>query len=306
MTDLPAELRPRLAELLTIRSGDELARTVSPGGTAKLLLRWRDGATTESVMIPAPEGGPRRTVCLSTQVGCDVGCRFCASGVGGSRRNLTVGEVVEQALAAGDLLAEHDERLSHVVFMGMGEPLANYGVTVEAVRRLSSGLGLSQRRITVSTVGLPKQIDRLAREDLRITLALSLHAPNDRLRGELIPWAEGISLAELLPACRRYLDRTGREVTLEYCLLAGVNDAPEQADELARIATELRAHVNLLMYNPVPDLPFERPSRNRSIGFLKRLRHAGARATLRESRGLSSDAACGQLRRRREAASDLR
>jgi 23S rRNA (adenine2503-C2)-methyltransferase len=306
MTDLPTELRPKLAERLIIRSGEELARSVAPGGTTKLLLRWRDGSTTESVVIPAPGDAVRRTVCLSTQVGCDVGCRFCASGVGGSRRNLTVGEVVEQALAAADLLAERGERLSHAVFMGMGEPLANYGVTVEAVRRLSSGLGLSQRRITVSTVGLPKQIDRLAREGLGITLALSLHAPNDRLRGELIPWAEGISLAELLPACRRYLERTGREVTLEYCLLAGVNDASAQASELARIAIELRAHVNLLMYNPVPGLPYERPSRNRAIAFLKQLRLDGARATLRESRGLSADAACGQLRRRREAGSGLR
>jgi 23S rRNA (adenine2503-C2)-methyltransferase len=305
MTDLPAELRGRLGATLVPRVGEELARSTAPGGTTKLLLRWGDGSTTESVMIPAPDGGQRRTVCLSTQVGCDVGCRFCASGIGGSRRNLTVGEVVEQALATSDLLAERGERLSHAVFMGMGEPLANYGVTVEAVRRISAdwGLGLSQRRITVSTVGLPRQIERLAEEGLRVTLALSLHAPNDHLRAELIPWAEGISLAKLLPACGRYLERTGREVTLEYCLLAGVNDQPTHAVELSRIATDLRAHVNLLMYNPVPDLPFRRPSRNQAFGFLERLRQNGARATLRESRGLEADAACGQLRRRREGAS---
>lgn len=304
MSDLPAELRAQLGEGFCVRAGQEIARSEAPGGTAKLLVRWGDGSTTESVMIPAPRGSARRTVCLSTQVGCDVGCRFCASGIGGSMRNLTVGEVLEQAVSVAELLAERDERLSHVVFMGMGEPLANYDVTVEAVRRINAewGLGIAQRRVTISTVGLPKQIERLAGEGLQATLALSLHAPNDALRAELIPWAEGISLAALLPACRRYLELTGREVTLEYCLLSGVNDARHHADELARIAIDLRAHVNLLMYNPVEGLPYERPSRNRSIDFLKRLREAGAAAHLRESRGLETDAACGQLRRRRETA----
>ena len=272
---------------------------MAPDGTAKLLLAWPDGATTECVMIPGD--GARRTVCLSTQVGCDVGCTFCASGIGGSQRDLSVGEVLEQALAVGDLLGEADERLSHVVFMGMGEPLANYAVTVEAARRLNAahGLGIAQRRITISTVGLPKQIERLASEGLQTTLAVSLHAPNDPLRRELIPWARGIPLATLLAACRHYFERTGREVTLEYCLLAEVNDRPEHATELAEIARDLRAHVNLLMYNPVPTLPYARPSRNRAIGFLKQLRARGVNAHLRESRGLETDAACGQLRRRR-------
>lgn len=299
MTDLPVALRSRLDRELRVRAGRELARSVAPDGTVKQLLRWADGSTTESVMIPAPGDELRRTVCLSTQVGCDVGCRFCASGIGGSLRNLSVGEVLEQAVGAAELVAEQGQRLSHVVFMGMGEPLANYDVTVEAVRRLNAdwGLGIAQRRITVSTVGLPRQIERLAGEGLQMTLALSLHAPNDVLRAELIPWADGISLEALLPACRRYLERTGREVTLEYCLLAGVNDRPEHAVELARIAIDLRAHVNLLMYNPVEKLPFERPSRNRAISFLRALRVAGARAHLRESRGLEADAACGQLRR---------
>jgi 23S rRNA (adenine2503-C2)-methyltransferase len=259
-------------------------------------------------MIPASDHGrPRRTVCLSTQVGCDVGCRFCASGIGGALRDLTVGEVLEQALRMEALLGQRGERLTHAVFMGMGEPLANYEVTVEAVRRLSApwGLGLSQRRITISTVGLPKQIERLATEGLHTTLALSLHAPNDRLRRELIPWARGVDLDRLLAACRTYFAATGRELTLEYCLLAEVNDLPQHAAELAAIGRELRAHVNLLLYNPVPDLPYERPSRNRAIAFLKRLRARGVRAHLRESRGLEADAACGQLRRRLEVASPL-
>ncbi len=187
--------------------------------------------------------------------------------------------------------------------MGMGEPLANYEVTVAAARRLNAtrGLGIAQRRITISTVGLPGQIERLAGEGLQTTLAVSLHATNDPLRRELIPWARGIPLHKLLAACANYFERTGREVTFEYCLLAEVNDRPEHAIELAAIARDLRAHVNLLMYNPVLGLPYARPSRNRAIDFLKRLRAAGVNVHLRESRGLEADAACGQLRRRAAA-----
>jgi 23S rRNA (adenine2503-C2)-methyltransferase len=301
MTDLPAELREALETSFTLRSGTEVERATAPGGTAKLLLRWPDGASTETVMIPADDHGrPRRTVCVSTQVGCDVGCRFCASGIGGVRRNLTVGEVLEQTLRVAAELDARDERLSHVVFMGMGEPLANYAVTVEAVRRINRHLGIGRRRITVSTVGLPKQIRHLAEEDLQATLALSLHAPTPELRRRLIPWAEAIDLDAVLEACRYYFERTGREVTLEYCLLAGVNDQPGHAAELAAIARDLRAHVNLMMYNPVRELPFTRPTRDDAVRFLERLREAGANAHLRHSRGLETDAACGQLRRRHE------
>jgi 23S rRNA (adenine2503-C2)-methyltransferase len=300
MTDLPAALRTRLAEDLVVHMHRELARSVAPDGTIKLLMGWQDGATTETVMIPAPGPSRRRTVCLSTQVGCDVGCRFCASGIGGAKRDLDVGEILEQAVAINNLLMARGDRLTHVVFMGMGEPLANYGPTVEAARRLNAewGLGLAQRRITISTVGLPKQIEKLAQENLQITLALSLHAPTDELRKELIPWAKGVPLRRLLDSCQIYRQRTGREVTLEYCLLAGVNDQEDHAEKLARIARDLRAHINLLLYNPVEGLPYLRPSRNRAIQFLKDLRRLGARAHLRESRGLEADAACGQLRRR--------
>lgn len=299
MSSLPIALRRQLGENFRLFDSKELARSESEGGTIKILLGWSDGATTESVMIPAPNDNPRRTVCISTQVGCDVGCRFCASGIGGSIRDLEIGEVVEQAVVVSRLLAARQERLSHIVFMGMGEPLANYEVTIEAVRRFNAewGLGIGQRKITLSTVGLPKQIERLADEGLQITLAVSLHAPNDRLRQQLIPWAKGIPLARLLEACRQYRRKTGREVTFEYCLLDGVNDLEEHAFQLGKIARSLRAHVNLLMYNPVDDLPFERPSRNHAIEFLKRLRAAGVTAHLRESRGLANDAACGQLRR---------
>ncbi len=300
MTNLSRELRRRLAAEFTIGTARETARSEAAEGTLKLLLSWRDGATTECVMIPAWGKGRRRTVCLSTQVGCDVGCRFCASGIDGALRNLTVGEVLDQALAVKNLLASRDERLSNVVFMGMGEPLANYSVTVEAVRRLNAewGFGIGQRKITISTVGLPKQIRRLAGEGLQATLALSLHAANEDLRASLIPWARRLPLTELLDSCRFYLQETGREITLEYCLLAGVNDRPRDLVDLARIARDLRAHVNLMMYNPVDDLPFVRPSRASAASFLDELRGRGVNVHLRESRGLEANAACGQLRRR--------
>jgi 23S rRNA (adenine2503-C2)-methyltransferase len=299
MTNLPAGLRENLAATFSVRAAEEVRRSEAPDGTTKLLLRWPDDALSECVMIPDAASG-RRTACLSTQVGCDVGCTFCASGLEGSLRNLGVGEILEQALVINDLLSARQERLSHVVFMGMGEPLANYRATVEAVRRLNAswGLAIAQRRITVSTVGLPKQIERLAREGLQVNLALSLHSADDRLRRDLVPWARGIPLARLLEACRTYFSETGREVTLEYCLLAGLNDRRADAEALADIARDLRANVNLLMYNPVASLPYERPSRRRAIAFLGWVRERGANAHLRESRGLEADAACGQLRRR--------
>ena len=306
MTNLPEELRERLGHEYSILAAEELSRSVAPDGTTKTLLRWPDGSATETVMIPSEDrraGSPvrqRRTVCLSTQVGCDVGCRFCASGIGGSQRDLTVGEVVEQALRVAQLLADQEERLTHVVFMGMGEPLANYDVTIAAIRDLNAewGLGISRRRITVSTVGLPTQIERLAHEGLQVPLALSLHAPNDELRRDLIPWAKGVPLDRLLEACEAYFRETGREVTLEYCLLAGTNDSPGCAGQLAAIARRLRAHANLLMYNPVESLPFDRPTDFQAHDFLAALRRGGVNAHLRQSRGLETDAACGQLRRR--------
>jgi 23S rRNA (adenine2503-C2)-methyltransferase len=304
MTVLPRALRDRLAEEFTVLAAAEVERLESTDGATKILLRWPDGASTETVMIPAVDDGPaaRRTACLSTQVGCGVGCRFCASGLDGVLRDLTVGEVIEQAWRIAHRLSERGERLSHVVYMGMGEPLANYATTVESVRRLNAewNLHIAQRRITISTVGLPKQIERLAEEGLQTTLALSLHAADDALRGELIPWARGVDLQRLMPALQTYFRHTGREVTFEYCLLAGVNDRQEDAAAVASLARRLRADVNLLMYNPVEGLPYRRPSRNRAIRFLHTLRQRGVSTHLRESRGLESAAACGQLRRRRE------
>ena len=333
MTNLSKNLRGWLAERADILRGAVARESLATDGTRKLLLAWRDGGSVETVWIPSPD---RQTACISSQVGCPVGCRFCASGINGVDRNLTAGEIVEQALrisrmivaagspsaagAAGPATLTTDAgsgkspvggdsrnsgfapagpRLSNIVMMGMGEPLANYRAVIKAIRTINAswGLGIGARKITLSTVGLPKQIRQLAEEDLQLNLAFSIHAPNDELRREIIPWAEDIPLEEILTACRYYFDQTGREVTLEYVLLDEVNDRPKHADQLARVAKRIRANVNLLRYNPVKGLPFERPSAESSMAFLQRLRLNGVNAHIRTSRGLDADAACGQLRR---------
>ncbi len=313
MTNLSLGLRGWLSARACLRAGQSLVRQVSEDGTHKLLTRWPDGASVESVWIPEER---RHTACLSSQAGCPVGCRFCASGIDGLLRNLTAGEIVEQALVLDALVAQNaalatpgpvrrGPRLTNIVFMGMGEPLANYDAVLAAIRLLNApwGLEIGARKITLSTVGLPKQIRRLAEERLQINLALSLHAPDDRLRAELIPWARGIPITDLLDACQHYFERTGREITLEYVLLSGVNDGPAEADALARIARQLRANVNLLRFNPVPGLPFERPAAQRGQQFQDRLRARGVNAHLRRSRGRDVQAACGQLRRAHQPAS---
>ena len=266
---------------------------------------------TECVMIPA-ERGPRRTACISSQVGCPVGCRFCASGLGGLDGNLSAGRIVEQVWRLAALLRAGERhnpdprsqipnpsRISNIVFMGMGEPLANFAAVTRAVRTLASdwGMGISARRITISTVGMHRAIEKLADEmGLPITLALSLHAPNDDLRRELIPWAEFTTIDQLLAACRRWFEKTGREITLEYVLLGGVNDRPEHAAELAGVARRLRANVNLIRFNEVGGVPFKRPETADVRAFQEILRTRGVNAHIRASRGRDIAAACGQLR----------
>jgi 23S rRNA (adenine2503-C2)-methyltransferase len=296
MTNLSKPLREKLAGTFHLFESHVLTESVATDGTRKLLLSWSDGQTTECVLIP---GDNRRTACISTQVGCPVGCVFCASGLDGVKRNLNAGQIVEQVMRL-KRLCEPDHRLSNVVFMGLGEPLANYDNTIAALRLINSLVGIGARKITVSTVGLPKQMRRLADEQLQFTLALSLHAPTDELRQKLIPWAEGVSIAELTAAAQHYFERTGREVTLEYVLLADVNDSPEHAKNVANICRKMRANVNLILYNPVPDLPYRRPSDATARQFLMTLKDNGANAHLRPSRGLDIDGACGQLRRRNE------
>ncbi len=302
MSNLSKPLRAWLDQRAVIYSSEVARESVADDGTRKLLLSFPDGETTETVWIPSTR---RNTACLSTQVGCPVGCRFCASGLDGMRRNLTAGEIVEQALRIRRLIADEANegesagRLSNIVIMGMGEPLANYEQLVKALRIINApwGLAIGARKITVSTIGLPEQIRKLAREDLQLNLALSLHAPDDELRRELVPWAQGVPIAELIDACWNYFKTTGREVTLEYVLLDEVNMHARHAEELARIAKRLRANVNLLRYNPVAGLPYRRPASEAAYEFQRRLRERGVNAHVRSSRGKDVDAACGQLRR---------
>ncbi|MFH1748734.1 MAG: 23S rRNA (adenine(2503)-C(2))-methyltransferase RlmN [Planctomycetota bacterium] len=302
MTNLSKSLRARLKECCQLYTSKTLKEARSEDGTRKLLLQWLDGATCETVWIPEQN---RHTACLSSQIGCAVGCRFCASGVAGVRRNLTAGEIVEQALRVAGMVrstttaADPPTRLTNIVMMGMGEPLANYDALIKAVRIINApwGLNIGARRITISTVGLPQQIRRLAREDLQLNLALSLHAPNQALRAELIPSSQ-VPISDLIDACNEYFQRTGREITLEYVLLDGVNHQPLHARQLAGIAKRLRCNVNLLRYNPVPDLPYGRPSSTTTYEFQRRLRDQGVNAHVRTSRGRDIEAACGQLRRR--------
>ena len=250
-------------------------------------------------MIPTDN---RSTACLSSQVGCPVGCRFCASGLEGLEGNLSAGRIVEQAWRLSRLPGV--KRLTNIVFMGMGEPLANDKAVRSAIKVLNAdwGLGISARKITVSTVGLPAAIRRFADFELPVTLALSLHAPNDDLRREIIPWAEYSTVAELLDACGEYYERSHREITLEYILLGGVNDQPEHARELAEVAGRLRSNINLIRYNEVDGLPFSRPRSDDVHRFQATLRGKGINAHIRASRGRDIAAACGQLRHERRNA----
>jgi 23S rRNA (adenine2503-C2)-methyltransferase len=300
MSNLGKNERAVLAERAEITPSRIVSRQDSSDGTIKLLLGWPDGSQAETVMIP---DGERRTACVSSQVGCPVGCRFCASGVNGVKGNLTAGQIIEQVYRLNQILAkENAGHISNVVFMGMGEPMSNYANVMQAVRILHDPkcFNISARRITISTVGVPAKMRQLAEEELPINLALSLHAPNEPLRKELIPWAEHFDLDSILDACRYYFDRTGREITLEYILLSGVNDRPEHARELAKLCKTMRANVNLIRYNEVENLPYKRPLAKDVVAFQEILRSAGVNAHVRKSRGRDIDAACGQLRRKEE------
>ena len=289
MSNLPKGL----CEGLRIVTSRLLRRSDSRDGTVKLLLEFPDRQQIETVLIPSPRFA---TACLSTQAGCPMGCVFCASGLGGLGRNLSSGEILEQML---HLHRSTGRRPTHVVFMGMGEPLANYDATVRAARALvdPGRFGLSARRVTVSTVGLPEAISRLAEEDLPITLAISLHAPTDALRRQLMPAAGKAPIEKVLEAARLFQRRRNREVTLEYVLLAGVNDTNVCAEGLARLAGGLRCNVNLIRYNPVEGLPYRGPTPAAVQAFAARLRRRGVNVQIRASRGQDAHAACGQLRR---------
>jgi len=296
MTNLPKALRARLSAESVLFESAPAAEQRSSDGTIKLLLRWADGTATECVMIP--DGG-RRTACISTQVGCPVECVFCASGINGLRRQLTAGQIVEQVMRVRRLCVG-DARLSNVVLMGSGEPLLNYDNTLCAANTIIApwGVGIGARKVTLSTVGVEKQIRRLADERLQITLALSLHAPTDELRRRIIPHTFGTTVESLVDACRYYFERTGRETTIEYVLLKGLNDQAHHAGKLAALVRKMRGNVNLLRYNPVENLPYARPGSAEAHAFLEVLRAAGVNAHIRKSRGLDIDSACGQLQNR--------
>ena len=302
MTDLPSDLRDELALRQRGLQEPETVQTSADGSTTKALIRLGDGEMVETVLIRHdPHDGAsqttRRTICLSTQAGCAMGCVFCATGRQGFRRQLSAAEVMRQALLARSWAREEEAQITHVVFMGMGEPLANYGVVSRALDRLADpdGFALSPRRITVSTVGLVPQIRRLGRDHPQVNLAISLHAPDEALRRRLVP-VPSATVAELVSAAGEHARRTGRRVTFEYVLLAGENDSPAHARRLAERLRGLRCQVNLIPLNPSSGVFGRRPSRRATLGFQRVLADAGIRATVRVEKGLDIAAACGQLR----------
>ncbi|MBH8574706.1 23S rRNA (adenine(2503)-C(2))-methyltransferase RlmN [Nostocaceae cyanobacterium CENA369] len=285
----PKQWRAELAEIPIGRSTIH-HRAVAPDGTIKYLLQLKDGQIIETVGIPTDK---RLTVCVSTQVGCPMACDFCATGKGGYQRNLARYEIVDQVLTVQQ---DFQQRVSHVVFMGMGEPLLNTENVLAALKSLNQDVGIGQRSLTVSTVGIRDRIRQLAQHHLQITLAVSLHAPNQALREQLIPSARPYPLEDLLAECREYVEITGRRVSFEYVLLAGVNDLPEHALELAKCLRGFQSHVNLIPYNPIAEVDYKRPNRDRIQAFVNILKQQQIAVSVRYSRGLEADAACGQLR----------
>ncbi|MEM8782576.1 MAG: 23S rRNA (adenine(2503)-C(2))-methyltransferase RlmN [Planctomycetota bacterium] len=325
MTNLSARDRAMISDHFDFTLGAVVQHQFATDGTQKLLLDWslpgenadEDASATslpildqsgdpanqtECVMIPTPK---RRTACISSQVGCPVGCKFCASGLGGLDGNLTAGQIVQQVWQLSQMLHEQKARggdgigrITNVVFMGMGEPLANLPAVTAALQTLTADWGnnLSARKITVSTVGVVPGIRKLAKLDLPVTLAISLHAPNDDLRRQIIPWAKFTTVPELIDAGQDYFRTTGREVTLEYILLGRFNDQPHHAAELADVASRIRGNVNLIRYNEVKGLPFDRPTTDDVRRFQDVLVKRGVNTHIRASRGRDIAAACGQLR----------
>ncbi|MDJ0717107.1 MAG: 23S rRNA (adenine(2503)-C(2))-methyltransferase RlmN [Prochloraceae cyanobacterium] len=264
--------------------------STAPDRTRKYLLRLADGLIIETVGIPTAK---RLTVCVSSQVGCPMACDFCATGKGGFTRNLQSHEIVDQVLTVQE---DFQQRVSNVVFMGMGEPLLNIKEVVAAVKCLNEDVGIGQRSLTISTVGIPGKIRQLAQYKLQATLAVSLHASNQKLREQLIPSANRYSLGSLLEECREYVSKTGRRVSFEYILLAGVNDLPENAHQLAKHLRGFQTHVNLIPYNPIDEVDYQRPDKQRIKAFTEILQEKHIAVSVRYSRGLEADAACGQLR----------
>ncbi len=300
MSNLPEALRGRLAEHFQLRPLEVEQVTGSEDTTRKFLFRLGDGQLVETVLIPASpalygERSDRRTICISSQVGCAYGCKFCASGLDGWKRNLTAGEIVAQFLSVE---ARSGEKISNIVFMGMGEPFANYENLMRAIGIINApwGLGLGARHITVSTSGLVPRIREFADQPLQIRLAISLHGATDAVRGQIMPVNRKYPIAELLDACEHYVLRKKQHLTFEFILIRGVNDSEDEARALAGHARRLRAKVNLIPYNTVDGLEWERPEQDVQERFLQILLGRGVQATLRREKGHDIAAACGQLR----------
>jgi 23S rRNA (adenine2503-C2)-methyltransferase len=306
MSDLPAPVRERLvADLLPPLLTRVRDLDTDDGATRKTLWRGHDGTLVESVLMRYPD---RSTVCISSQAGCGMACPFCATGQAGLTRNLSTAEIVAQVVDAARTEAERGGRLSNVVFMGMGEPLANYSRVLAAVRAMTDpaphGLGLSQRSVVVSTVGLVPAIRRFTQERLQVTLALSLHAPDDELRDTLVPVNTRWPVREVLGAAVDWTRETGRRLSIEYALIRDVNDQPWRADLLGRLLQGKLAHVNLIPLNPTPGSPWDASPKPVEREFVRRLRAAGVPTTVRDTRGREIDGACGQLSASERAAGD--
>jgi 23S rRNA (adenine2503-C2)-methyltransferase len=299
---LPKKLREDLIESgYTIGSAKETHRVVSDDGdTTKLLLQLTD-TSVETVLMQYDSskigGHPRSTICVSTQIGCAMGCVFCATGQMGFETNLAAEDIVSQVIHFAEILQKKGEHVTNLVFMGMGEPMANYDEMVRAVKILTHdrGFGLGQRHITISTIGISSGIDKLADENLQIGLAISLHAPNNELRKKLVPTAGPNSVEEIIDVGQRYFKKTGRRVTFEYALMDGINDSPEIAEELSVLLQGNGSHVNLIPINPTAG-DFKRPSDDRVTKFAEILSNAGVNCTVRVEKGTEISAACGQLR----------
>jgi 23S rRNA (adenine2503-C2)-methyltransferase len=297
MTDLPGGIRTELAEKLLPRLMEPVREiSCDDGETRKTLWRAHDGTLVESVLMRYPD---RVTMCVSSQAGCGMACPFCATGQNGLTRNLSTAEIVEQVIAGARTLSIEDRRVSNVVFMGMGEPLANYNRVLAAVRRLTDpqpdGLGLSQRAITVSKVGLVPAIQRLTDEDLKVRLAVSLHAPDDELRDTLVPVNNRWKIGEVLDAAWNYAGRTGRRISIEYALIRDINDQPWRADLLGELLAGQLVHVNLIPLNPTPGSEWDASPKPVEREFVRRLREHGVTTTVRDTRGREIAGACGQL-----------
>jgi len=295
ISNIPKSLRQTLSEALPPALAPEAESVSRDGQTVKWLWKLHDGHMIETVLMHYRE---RTTVCVSTQAGCAMACGFCATGQSGFDRQLSVGEIVEQVIRARATSAPR--RVSNVVFMGMGEPFANYDRTWAALQRLHDDMGISARHLTVSTVGVIPGIDRMAKEELPVNLAVSLHAANDTLRDQLVPINKRYPIEQLVSACARYLAAKNRRLSFEWALIDGVNDSPDDARELAALCHRLRAHVNLIPLNPTPGYPTRGTPSDGVERFREELEQQGVNATVRRNRGTEIDAACGQLRASRQ------